>query len=152
MKKKNAAGSKEGQTYFQDVLYRFMEHKLAFIGMIFLLLLVFCVLFLPSILHLDPYTSYIEGGFNQAPSAKHILGTDRTGRDIFARLVFGGRISLFVGILSTLISMLIGIPMGLLAGFFRGWIETIIMRAVDIFMSFPSMMLTLVLSLPLYST
>ena len=132
-------------SYLRDVVERFMSHKLAVIGLIVLLLLILAVIFLPSIMDLDPYTSHMIGGFNQKPSAAHWLGTDRTGRDIFARLVYGGRISLVVGILSTLISMAIGIPLGLLAGYFRGWTEIIIMRIADIFMSFPSMMLILVL-------
>lgn len=132
-------------SYMRDVIERFMSHKLAVIGLIVLLMMIIAVIFLPSILDLDPYTSYMIGGFNQKPSAEHWLGTDRTGRDIFARLVYGGRISLTVGILSTLISMIIGIPLGLLAGYFRGWVEIIIMRIADIFMSFPSMMLILVL-------
>lgn len=84
-------------------------------------------------------------GFNKPPSDAHILGTDDVGRDLFARLLYGGRISLFVGITSTIISVLIGIPLGLIAGYFRGTAESIIMRTADAFMSFPSMVLILVL-------
>lgn len=138
-------GKNKKSSYFRDVVERFMSHKLAVAGLVVLLLLILAVIFLPSIMDLDPYTSHMIGGFNQKPSAAHWLGTDRTGRDIFARLVYGGRISLTVGILSTLLSMVIGIPLGLLAGYFRGWAEIIIMRIADIFMSFPSMMLILVL-------
>ena len=127
------------------VLTRFLAHKLAVIGLIIMAFMTLAVLLLPSLLHLDPYTSYIEGGFNQLPGKEHWLGTDRTGRDLFSRLVFGGRVSLYVGILSTLISMLIGVPLGLAAGYFRGIWEVLVMRVVDIFMSFPSMMLILVL-------
>lgn len=138
-------GKNKKSSYMRDVLERFMSHKLAVIGLIVLLLMVLAVIFLPPIMDLDPYTSHMIGGFNQKPSAEHWLGTDRTGRDIFARLIYGGRISLTVGILSTLVSMVIGVPLGLLAGYFRGWVEIIIMRIADIFMSFPSMMLILVL-------
>ena len=132
-------------SYVRDVAGRFLAHRLAVIGLVLLMLLVIAVIALPPLLRLDPYTSYFEGGFNQAPSSLHWLGTDRTGRDIFARLVYGGRVSMVVGILSTLISMAFGIPLGLLAGYYRGSVEAVIMRLVDIFMSFPSMMLILVL-------
>ncbi len=64
---------------------------------------------------------------------------------MFARFLYGGRVSLTVGLFSSLIGMLIGVPLGLLAGFYRGWIETVIMRAADIFMSFPSIIFILVL-------
>lgn len=124
-----------------NVMERFMAHKLAVIGLALIILLIILVIVLPPILKLDPYTSFSKGGFNQKPSAEHWLGTDRTGRDIFARLVYGGRISLVVGLLSTVVSMAIGVPLGLLAGYYRGWVETVIMRLADIFMSFPAMML-----------
>lgn len=132
-------------SYMHDVIERFMAHKLAVIGLALIILLIILVIVLPPILKLDPYTSFSKGGFNQKPSAEHWLGTDRTGRDIFARLVYGGRISLVVGLLSTVVSMAIGVPLGLLAGYYRGWVETVIMRLADIFMSFPAMMLILVL-------
>lgn len=132
-------------TYLKDVLDRFLAHKLAVAGLIFMLLLIACAVCLPHILDLDPYTSFAKGGFNQKPSALHWLGTDRVGRDVFSRLVYGGRISLTVGMLSTLIAMVIGVPLGLFAGYYRGWIEGIIMRVSDIFMSFPAMVLVLVL-------
>lgn len=136
---------KRKNTYLRDVLERFMSHKLAVIGLIFLVVITLTVYLLPVIMNLDPYTSIIEGGFNQKPSSAHWLGTDRTGRDIFARLIYGGRVSIRVGVLSTIISMIVGVPLGLLAGYYRGLWEIMIMRIVDIFMSFPSMMLILVL-------
>ena len=75
-----------------DVLERFLSHKLAVVGLGMIILLIILVIVLPPLLKLDPYTSHAQGGFNQKPSAAHWLGTDRTGRDIFARLVYGGRI------------------------------------------------------------
>lgn len=136
---------KKKNTYMKDVLERFLAHKLAVIGLLLLILMVILVIVLPGALHLDPYSSDANGGFSQAPSSVHWLGTDRTGRDIFARLVYGGRISMLVGICSVVVSMLIGVPLGLIAGYYRGAAEAVIMRVADIFMSFPSIMLILVL-------
>ena len=136
---------KEKNTYLQDVMERFRAHKLAVTGLVLLILMAFLVLVLPPLMKLDPYTSYAQGGFNQPPSSEHWLGTDRTGRDIFSRLVYGGRISLSVGVMSTVVSMLLGLPLGLIAGYYRGVAEVVIMRVADVFMSFPSMVLILVL-------
>lgn len=114
-------------------------------GLFVVLFLVLAVVLIPIFMDLDPYTTDRAAGFNKPPSDAHILGTDDVGRDLFARLLYGGRISLFVGITSTIISVLIGIPLGLIAGYFRGAAESIIMRTADAFMSFPSMVLILVL-------
>ena len=115
------------------------------LGLAIVVLLVLAVLFIPLFKDMDPYTTDRLAGFNSKPSAAHPLGTDDVGRDLFARLLYGGRISLFVGIMSTIISVAIGIPLGLIAGYFRGPAESIIMRTADAFMSFPSMVLILVL-------
>ena len=132
-------------SYFQDVLKRFLAHRLAMFGAIILTIEILSVIFLPVIMKLDLYTmDYMN--FGGAPSAQHILGCDDVGRDLFARLIFGGRVSLMVGICSALVSLIIGVPLGLIAGYFRGWAETIIMRCADVFMSFPSMILILVLA------
>ena len=128
-----------------QAMEKFVHNKRAVFGVIVVLVIALCCLLLPLVMDLDPYTTDELAGFNSAPSAEHILGTDDVGRDLFARLLYGGRISLFVGIASTIISVLIGVPLGLLAGYYRGIWETIIMRAADIFMSFPSMILILVL-------
>ena len=130
-------------SYYRDVLRKFTAHKLAMIGVAVILLEVILVIVLPMIMKLDPYTSDILA-FSAKPGAGHILGTDDTGRDIFARLVYGGRISLLVGLLSAIISLCIGVPLGLIAGYYKGIWETIVMRTADIFMSFPSMILVLV--------
>ena len=132
-------------SYFGDVVKKFLAHRLAMIGTIELILEVLAVVLLPSIMKLDPYSmDYMA--FGGAPSAEHLLGCDDVGRDLFARLIFGGRVSLMVGICSALISLAIGVPLGLFAGYFRGAVETVIMRCADIFMSFPNMILILVLA------
>ena len=84
-------------------LKKFTAHKLAMIGVAIIALEVFLVVFLPIILKLDPYTSDILA-FSAKPGPGHLLGTDDTGRDVFARLVYGGRVSLLVGLLSAIIS------------------------------------------------
>jgi peptide/nickel transport system permease protein len=132
-------------SYLNDVFKRFLSHRLAMIGAIILFIEIMCVLLLPPLLKLDPY-SMDYANFGGAPSAQHLLGCDDVGRDLFARIVYGGRVSLMVGICSAIVSLLIGVPLGLIAGYFRGWIETVIMRCADIFMSFPSMILILVLA------
>ena len=128
-----------------QTLRKFLRNKKAVFGVIVVALLVLAVLLIPLFMDLDPYTTDRTAGFNARPSNSHILGTDDVGRDLFARLLYGGRVSLFVGITSTIISVLIGIPLGLIAGYFRGKAESVIMRVADAFMSFPSMVLILVL-------
>lgn len=128
-----------------QAMKKFIHNKKAMLGLAIVTILVLAVVFIPLFADLDPYTTDRAAGFNKPPSDAHILGTDDVGRDLFARLLYGGRISLFVGITSTLISVLIGIPLGLIAGYFRGTAESIIMRTADAFMSFPSMVLILVL-------
>ena len=124
---------------------KFMHNRKAVLGLIIVCFLVLAVILMPIFMKLDPYTTDRAVGFNKAPCPGHLLGTDDVGRDLFARLLYGGRISLFVGIMSTIISVLIGIPLGLIAGYFRGIAETVIMRVADAFMSFPTMVLILVL-------
>ncbi len=136
-------GSKR-KTYYSDILGRFRKHKLAMFGLIIMTFIVAAVILLPLLLGLDPYSTSLRMPYTR-PSKEFILGFDGIGRDNFARLVYGGRVSLTVGLLSTLVSILIGVPLGLCAGYFRGWFEVIVMRLVDIFMSFPSMILILVL-------
>lgn len=135
---------KEKESYFYEVLDKLKEHKMAMVGLFVIAVEIILVVFLPYILHLDPYTSDYAA-FSAAPGGAHILGTDAIGRDVFARLLYGGRTSLFVGLTSTIISCLIGVPLGLIAGYYRGPLEIGIMRVADVFMSFPSIILILVL-------
>ena len=141
MRNKRTA-SDEG--FLRSTVRRFMHHKIALVAMIILLLEVLAVILLAPILKLDPYSSH-SGHFHEAPSSSFLLGTDEVGRDVFARLVYGGRVSLLVGFFSTVLSALIGVPLGLLAGYYTGALRQVIMRLVDVFMSFPSMVIQLVL-------
>ncbi len=128
----------------KDAIEQFLAHKFAVIGCLLLIIMCVCVLVLPSAMQLDPYTSD-PLAFGKGPSPNHIFGTDAIGRDLFARYIYGGRTSLFVGLLSVFIAMLIGVPLGLAAGYYRGAVDIVIMRLADVFMSFPAMVLILVL-------
>jgi len=126
------------------LLRRLFSNKRVTVGTIILVLEVITVIFVPLFWRVDPNATDALA-FNAAPSVIHILGTDDVGRDLFARVLYGGRMSLFVGITSTLIGIVIGLPLGLFSGYYRGACETIVMRCADIFMSFPSMIFVLVL-------
>ena len=115
---------------------------MAMAGLVVLIVEILMVVFLPMILKLDPYTSDYTA-FSAAPGGAHILGTDAIGRDVFARLMYGGRTSLLVGFVSTLISCAIGVPLGLVAGYARGKAEAVIMRIADMMLAFPGLVLAL---------
>ena len=128
---------------FGQFFKKFKYHRLAVAGLVFLCAEILLITFLPMILELDPYS--VTSVFKAVPSSEHILGTDTTGRDLFARLIYGGRTTLFVGFTATACSVAIGLPLGLIAGYYRGAAETVIMRLADIFQSFPSIVLVLVM-------
>ncbi|MFT4005928.1 MAG: ABC transporter permease [Lacrimispora sp.] len=126
-----------------EFIRHFRKHKLAVISLVIVILEIIGVIVLPVALNLDPNS--IDGAaFNQAPGTAHLLGTDEVGRDIFARVISGGGISILIGFLATAVSVAVGLPLGLIAGYYKGKIETLIMRLADIFMSFPAMVLILV--------
>lgn len=122
---------------------RFKKHKLAMTGLITLSLLVLIMIFLPIVLGLDATTSDYAS-VNQPPSEKYSFGTDNLGRDMLARTLYGGRVSLLVGLLSAVVSALIGVPLGLFAGYYEQTLGRFVMRVADIFISFPAMILMLV--------
>jgi peptide/nickel transport system permease protein len=123
---------------------RYCRNKLAVAGFFVLLVITVVVIAVP------PFLPFSEAdidtlAFNMPPGGRHLLGVDDVGRDILSRLLYGGRVSLFVGIISTFISVIIGIPLGLVSAFYRGVFEVMVMRLSDIFMSFPSTILILFL-------
>lgn len=100
---------------------------------------------------LTPYAAQGLGEPNilekfQPPSAAHLLGTDYLGRDVLARILFGGRYSLSVGVLVVIVASLIGIPLGAIAGYFGGWLDELLMRITDIFLAFPPLLLAMAIA------
>lgn len=114
------------------------------IAIIFLSLLILLALLAPLI-PIDPNQTDVAN-MSAAPSLKHIFGTDEIGRDYFIRVVYGGRISLLVGVLAMLASTIIGTFVGLVAGYFGGWVDSLLMRVVDVLSSIPWLVLVIVLS------
>lgn len=117
-------------------LNRFKKNKLAMIGTVLILILVIFSTIAPLIISKDINKVDLMN-ISMSPSKEHILGTDEMGRDVFARLVYGGRVSLTVGMLGMLIQIFIGTTLGIIAGFYGGVVDSIIMRIVDVFMCFP---------------
>lgn len=124
-------------------LARFLAQPAAAVSLGFLIAEVVLVLLLPLVLGQDPNVTDRVAGFWAAPGGAHLLGTDDAGRDILARLLAGGRVSLLVGYAAAALSTVLGVPLGLLAGYKGGKWEYGIMRACDTFQSFPSLILVL---------
>jgi len=122
-----------------------MRNKPALIASFVLIALAFTAIVGPFLVHYDPLSMDLDS-LRQPPSAKHLLGTDSKGRDILARLVYGARISLSVGILASCLSLGIGIFFGLIAGYFGGRIDAVLSQFFDIFLAFPSLILAIGIS------
>ncbi|NMB19691.1 MAG: ABC transporter permease [Firmicutes bacterium] len=124
---------------------RFCRNRLAVLGLLILSFFVLLSTLAPFLTDYDPNRSNLRNR-NLPPSKEHIFGTDDMGRDIFARTLYGGRISLSVGLVSVGISLSIGVVLGAIAGFSGGIIDTVIMRIADVFYSFPFMILAITIS------
>ena len=134
----------KNENEFRVFLRKFYHHKVAVVCACLLLLEVIALFVIPLVMELDPYTITAQM-INAVPDEIHLLGGDETGRDMFSRLIYGGQTSLFIGVVATLTGVVIGLPLGLIAGYYRGKAEVIIMRCADMFMSFPHIILILVI-------
>lgn len=113
-----------------------------YIGLVVILIVTYVALFPETLTSVDP-TALDYTAMLQAPSSEHLFGTDNYGRDIFARVVWGARVDLAMGIFAMLIPLIVGTLVGLTAGYFGGWIDTLLMRILDIVMSFPFILLVI---------
>lgn len=126
-----------------DALYRLFRNKAAVVSLIFIVILLTIAIFAPVIAPFD-YDEVDFKAITQPPSSTHWLGTDSLGRDVFSRLIYGARVSLSVSIIAQIVIILIGVPVGLISGFYGGWIDTLIQRVVDILYAFPSLLFIIV--------
>ncbi|NOZ29941.1 MAG: ABC transporter permease [Chloroflexi bacterium] len=121
---------------------RFARNRLALLGTLIIALLLISALLAPVIAPYDPIKTNIRDRL-QGPSAAHLFGTDDLGRDIFSRVLYGTRISLKVGLISVSIATSIGLLLGLLAGYLGGWVDTLVMRTMDVLFAFPAVLLAI---------
>jgi peptide/nickel transport system permease protein len=130
---------------------RLKEDKVALAALAFIIVLILLAIFAPLVIKLvgargptDQSTKYLDSfGTPTGPSSHNIFGVDQLGRDLFSRVLYGARVSLEVAIIATALSMLIGTVVGLLAGFYRGWVDTVLSRLIDVLLAFPILLLAL---------
>jgi oligopeptide transport system permease protein len=137
-------------SYFKDAWRRFKENKIAIVALIVLAVLVFMVIFGPAISgykfeEIDPSQR------NEGPSARHWFGTDKLGRDLFARVWQGGRVSIIIGLVGALVSSFVGSIYGGISGYFGGRVDDIMMRIVEVLISVPYLIVVILLTVVLDS-
>ncbi|MFZ1483004.1 MAG: ABC transporter permease subunit [Paracoccaceae bacterium] len=130
--------------------FYFRQNRGAVIGLIVFSLVVAIAVLAPVIAPHDPTSQYrdaflVPPVWQEGGSAEFLLGTDAVGRDMLSRLIFGAQYSLFIGIVVVAIALIGGVIIGLVAGFFQGWVDNVIMRVMDVILAFPSLLLALVL-------
>ena len=139
-----AMEAQKSRSFWQDVGYRFIRNNKTIIGLVMLGIIVLMCVY--GVIFLDYDTDVINQNMAiklKTPSMEHWFGTDSFGRDIFNRIVYGARYSLFIGFSSTIISLTIGSILGCIAGYFGGKIDNIIMRITDVFIAIPSTLMAI---------
>lgn len=130
---------------FRESLYLLAKNKLSLAALIVLVVIVLAAILAPVII---PYPEdLVDAAHTEIkllpPSAEHWMGTDELGRDIFSRVIYGARVSLTAALAAVGLSLVIGIPLGAIAGSFGGWVDNVIMRITDVFLSFPPLLLAI---------
>lgn len=141
-------GYREEQTMSQLIWHAFRRHKPAMIGSAIVLIFAFSAIFAPYLSPYDPEKIDLDNML-QSPSVKHIMGTDELGRDLFTRILYGGRVSLSIGVMAMALAVTVGAVVGGLAGFYGGWVDNTLMRIVDMMLAFPSLFILIILALAL---
>lgn len=129
---------------FKRNVRKFVRNKLAMLGLIVVVIIVFMCVAAPLLTEYEPSKPDFSAK-TEAPSAEHILGTDKLGRDVFSRVLYGGRISILIGLTGALCGSLIGVVLGSIAGYFGGWVDALLIRISEMFQTFPEMILILIL-------
>jgi len=127
-----------------ETLKRLRRNPSAVAGVVILLVLVLAAAFAPLLTPYDPTRQSLSDVL-QHPSRAHLLGTDQLGRDVLARILFGGRLTLFIGAFAVAVGIVLGVPLGIVSGFYRGATDMIIQRVMDLMLAFTSFLLALTL-------
>ncbi len=133
------------ETQLGMIWRRFRRHRLALVGLTTIAILVLGAVFANVIAPYDPLEQDLANR-NQGFSAQHIMGTDELGRDVFSRILFAGRISLTIGLSVAMLAEFVGMTIGAISGYFGGWVDNILMRAVDLIITLPTLPILLILA------
>jgi len=133
------------ESWFVIVGRRFIRHKLAVVGMVIILIFILTAIFANVLAPFDPYKQNLAPSYSN-PSAEHLLGTDELGRDVFSRLLYAARISMFVTVLVNFVAETIGVFVGAISGYFGKWVDAVIQRAVEFLLTLPTLPLLLFFS------
>jgi len=130
----------------KKLLKSFSTHKSGMVGLILITTCVFAAIFADLLAPINPLAQdltkkFIPPLFSEGGSWPHVLGTDVLGRDLFSRILYGARLSLFIGFLAVGVGAIIGVPAGMIAGYYGAKVDLVIMRVIDIILSFPSLLL-----------
>ena len=142
------------RAWHSDLGYSFRTSPLAIAAALIAAVCIFCSVFAGWVSPTNPFDlatleladSRLPPSWMQGGSAKYLLGSDDQGRDILSALIYGARISLVVGVASVLVSVLVGVGLGLLAGYRGGWVDTVLMRLCDVMLSFPAILVALLIA------
>jgi len=135
-----------GAGYWSSVLRRLARDPVAMAAAAILLALVLAAVFAPWVAPADPYKGAMLRRLKPIGDALYLLGSDELGRDMLSRLIYGGRLSLFMGVLPVACAFVVGSTLGILAGYVGDWVNMVIMRVIDVFYAFPSVLLAIALS------
>jgi peptide/nickel transport system permease protein len=138
--------AKAGKGYWASVGSRLIKDKVAMVALTIILLIVLAAIFAPYIAPADPIKGSMIRRLRPIGTPGYPLGADELGRDMLTRLIYGGRLSIFMGVVPVLAAFVVGSGIGIFAGYVGGWVNTLLMRIIDVFFAFPSVLLAIALS------
>jgi ABC-type dipeptide/oligopeptide/nickel transport system permease subunit len=141
----HSAWTNRPRSLSRDALRRMMRNKAAVAGLIVIILIVLAAVLAPSIAPYPPSKQNLLNTYD-GPSREHLLGTDALGRDILSRLLFGGRVSMSVALVTSTLVVLIGVPVGVVAGYVGGKVDFVVMRVIDALFAFPDLLFIIIVT------